>query len=157
MAYNGGVNYLDTDKNRQQRDGRLTILLAFAGCFLASVLAAHLVVPLLQYEVVSECKNLAITAANSLMVDKCREMKANSDKTTIVSHLTPFFYEYVQINRADKEMLMTVKGVGPSLADKILRYRRTEGPFNHPKDLLKLDGVGRKKGATLAAEFNFTE
>ncbi|MFW2367940.1 MAG: ComEA family DNA-binding protein [Desulforhopalus sp.] len=154
LANNCGINHLANDKTRQQRDGRLTILLAFGGCFLAFVLIGYLVVPVLHSRGVSDCKKLTISVANVLMVDSCRERK---DKTTIVSHLTPFFYEDVQINKADKEMLMTVKGVGPSLADKILEYRKTKGPFNNPKDLLNLDGVGRKKGATLATKFNFTQ
>ena len=61
------------------------------------------------------------------------------------------------INSADKDMLMTVDGIGPALADDIIAYRRQFGPFTSSRDLLNLPGIGPKRAAKFAAAFTFTE
>jgi len=49
------------------------------------------------------------------------------------------------INTASKEDLCFIKGVGPSLAQKIIDYRETKGSFRSGKDLEKVSGIGAKK------------
>jgi len=49
----------------------------------------------------------------------------------------------VNINNADKELLMTMKYIGDVLADRIIEYR-TENPFQVPEDIMKVKGVGEK-------------
>lgn len=53
----------------------------------------------------------------------------------------------VDINKADKAGLEAVKGIGPSLAQKILDYRKANGPFKSVDDLENVNGIGP---ATLA-------
>ncbi len=48
----------------------------------------------------------------------------------------------VHINTADAEELSRLPGIGPVLAEKILEYRRTHGPFARPEDLLNVSGIG---------------
>ena len=48
----------------------------------------------------------------------------------------------VNINTADIKQLMTLEGVGRSLAEKIVEYRRTHGAFTKPEQLRKVEGVG---------------
>ena len=48
----------------------------------------------------------------------------------------------VDINRADRGELMMLPGIGPSLADRILDYRETHGPFDGLNDLRKVSGIG---------------
>jgi competence protein ComEA len=48
----------------------------------------------------------------------------------------------VDINRADRGELMMLPGIGPSLADRILDYRGTHGPFDGLNDLRKVSGIG---------------
>lgn len=69
----------------------------------------------------------------------------------------PFFFEAIPINSANKEMLMTVKGIGPSLAESILSYRQRFGPLKSVEDLTKIQGVGTKRAASLAPSLFFGE
>jgi competence protein ComEA len=48
----------------------------------------------------------------------------------------------VNINTADVKALMTLQGVGRSLAEKIVQYRDAHGPFKKATDLRKVEGVG---------------
>ena len=48
----------------------------------------------------------------------------------------------VNINTADVKSLMTLNGVGRSLAEKIVKYRDEHGQFKKPNDLRKVEGVG---------------
>lgn len=144
-------------ENNGPRDGRLTVLLALAGCFLAAIAAGNYVNPLFSSTDLEHCEQLGLSSSGHLLVKNCNDVKGFDDKSRVPSHLTPFFYQPVKINIADREMLETVKGVGPSLAEKILTHRRLVGTFNDPMDLQKLSGVGRKKAEALATEFNFSE
>lgn len=49
---------------------------------------------------------------------------------------------YVNLNRATSKELETLPGIGPALAERIMKSRRTEGPFGKPEDLLRVQGVG---------------
>ena len=53
--------------------------------------------------------------------------------------------EKVDINTADLEALMTLPGIGETLAQRILDYRETHGPFVVPEDLLEVSGIGEKR------------
>jgi competence protein ComEA len=50
----------------------------------------------------------------------------------------------VDINSADLDELMMLEGIGHKLALNIISYRLTNGPFQHPEDLLKVKGFGEK-------------
>jgi competence protein ComEA len=39
--------------------------------------------------------------------------------------------------------LTALGGVGPKLAERIVEYRDTHGPFKKPEDLKKVEGVGK--------------
>jgi competence protein ComEA len=49
----------------------------------------------------------------------------------------------VNINAATKAQLMTLEGVGPTTAKRIIEHRAANGPFTKPDDLAKVDGVGK--------------
>ncbi len=51
----------------------------------------------------------------------------------------------LSINTASNEDLCFIKGVGPSLAQKIIDYREKNGNFHTAKDLEKVPGIGAKK------------
>ncbi len=51
----------------------------------------------------------------------------------------------VNINKASKDQLMTLKGVGNSTADKIIEYRNKEGGFKKIEQLLEVSGIGESK------------
>lgn len=48
----------------------------------------------------------------------------------------------VDINRADKNRLMTLTGIGESRALAIIAYREAHGSFSSPEELIKVDGIG---------------
>jgi competence protein ComEA len=50
----------------------------------------------------------------------------------------------VNINSADSSQLCMLPRVGPSLADRIVTYRKDNGPFKKPEDLMLVQGVGDK-------------
>jgi competence protein ComEA len=62
--------------------------------------------------------------------------------------ITCFAVETIDINSADKETLMTVKGVGETRAEAIINYREKFGPFISVDQLMEVEGIGE---ATLDA------
>ncbi len=48
----------------------------------------------------------------------------------------------VNINTASRKQLMTLPGIGPALADRIIQYREEFGPFPHPACLMEVMGIG---------------
>lgn len=49
--------------------------------------------------------------------------------------------EQVNINKASKEELMTLPGVGESKAEKIITYREQNGGFNSTEDIMQISGI----------------
>ncbi|HEV7503920.1 MAG TPA: helix-hairpin-helix domain-containing protein [Thermoanaerobaculia bacterium] len=50
----------------------------------------------------------------------------------------------VNINSADSSQLSMLPRVGPSVADRIVDYRKDNGPFKKPEDLMLVQGIGEK-------------
>jgi competence protein ComEA len=50
----------------------------------------------------------------------------------------------VNINTADVEELMTLPRVGPVIAQRIVDYRKENGPFTRPAELMNVKGIGEK-------------
>lgn len=48
----------------------------------------------------------------------------------------------VCINSGRIDDLMTLNGVGPKMAEKIIAHRQQNGPFQNPEDIMKVKGVG---------------
>jgi competence protein ComEA len=49
----------------------------------------------------------------------------------------------VNINTADRQVLMTLTGVGEKKADKIIEYREANGFFKTIDELMKVNGIGK--------------
>lgn len=56
----------------------------------------------------------------------------------------------VNINTADASLLDVVPGIGPSIAQAIITYRRENGPFKTVEDLLNVPGIGPKTLSKIA-------
>ncbi|HSP82296.1 MAG TPA: helix-hairpin-helix domain-containing protein, partial [Gillisia sp.] len=50
----------------------------------------------------------------------------------------------VNVNTASKELLSYVSGIGPSLAENIIEYRKSNGSISGRKELLKIPRLGAK-------------
>lgn len=50
----------------------------------------------------------------------------------------------VNLNRANTEEIDQIPGIGPTLAARILDYRKAKGPFLTLEDLQKVPGIGKK-------------
>jgi uncharacterized protein len=50
----------------------------------------------------------------------------------------------VEVNTASKQLLTYVSGLGPSLAENIVKYRNENGPFKSRKELMKVGRMGDK-------------
>ena len=51
----------------------------------------------------------------------------------------------VPINKAGKDALTTLPGIGDLLAQRIIDYREIHGDFTAVEDLLNVEGIGRKR------------
>jgi competence protein ComEA len=53
----------------------------------------------------------------------------------------------IMINRATVKDFESLDGIGPVLANRIITYRKSNGPFTAIEDLLKVPGIGQSKFA----------
>ncbi|MDO4742492.1 MAG: helix-hairpin-helix domain-containing protein [bacterium] len=51
--------------------------------------------------------------------------------------------EIININTADKQQLMTIKGIGEVKAEAIISYRESVGKFKSVEELLQVRGIGK--------------
>jgi len=58
-------------------------------------------------------------------------------RAELLSHRGP-----LDINAATVAELMELPGIGPRLAERIVRYRLQHGPFHSPDELLAVPGIG---------------
>ncbi|HKV10523.1 MAG TPA: helix-hairpin-helix domain-containing protein [Thermoanaerobaculia bacterium] len=55
----------------------------------------------------------------------------------------------VNINSADATQLALLPRVGPSVAQRIVEFRKENGPFKSPDDLMLVRGIGEKTYALI--------
>ena len=51
----------------------------------------------------------------------------------------------VNINKASLEELQAIRGIGPALAERVVKYREDNGRFEKVEDLVKVRGIGEAK------------
>ncbi len=56
-----------------------------------------------------------------------------------------FELKAIPVNRAGEQLLMTVPGIGPELARRIVDQRRRSGRFAAPEELMKVAGIGPRR------------
>lgn len=58
--------------------------------------------------------------------------------------------ERIDINTATAEQLQKLPGIGEALAQAIMEYRETEGPFRSPEEIMKVYGIGQGRYEAIA-------
>lgn len=82
--------------------------------------------------------------ANIESLNLARKLK-DEEKVVIKSVLDNENEEHlININKASKETLKNISGVGEKMADKIIKYRQ-EHPFSTIEELMNIPGLGKKK------------
>ena len=147
------VNVVD---NNRAKDGRLTVVLGLLFALLLFDLAKgyHTSFSAPKQDN-GMCRQLHYLPPDSLALNGCSSAKEGRE--TVSARCSPFLFTAMPINDADKDMLMTIDGIGPALADDILAYRHRFGPFADSTDLQNLPGIGPKREKKFAAVFTFTE
>ena len=52
--------------------------------------------------------------------------------------------EKIEVNSATVEQLQEVPGIGQTLAERIIEFRKEHGPFERVEDLLNVQGIGER-------------
>lgn len=92
---------------------------------------------------------------NNLVIEKNSSELFEQESRKIPLKYLPLFFHPIPVNKAQKEMLMTVKGVGPTMADNIIQYRQQHGPFDNIADLQKVKGIGKSRARHYSSNFHF--
>ncbi len=100
-------------------------------------------------------KQLSVAKPNRLIVENISNTGILPGHNPVPARYTPFFFQPIPINMADKDMLMSVQGIGPAMADTIVTYRHQFGPFKKSFDLQNLKGIGPKRAVKLSKAFTF--
>lgn len=99
-----------------------------------------------------ESVNLAYILSDEMkiVIPKKEIKKANTTKsasivTTSISTTETNEKNKININRATKEELKNLAGIGDSTAEKIIDYREKNGNFNQIEDIKNVSGIGNSK------------
>ena len=65
--------------------------------------------------------------------------------------LAPLFFKPIPINKADEELLITIPGIGPVLAKRIIEFRGQHGRITAIEELDEVKGIGQAKLKILKA------
>jgi competence ComEA-like helix-hairpin-helix protein len=63
----------------------------------------------------------------------------------------------IDVNACNRLELEHLPGIGPKLAERIIQSRDANGPFAHPRDLMRVKGIGQKMYAKMAPYLVFPD
>ena len=111
---------------------------------LTAAILVYLVVSANHVETVSAVVSTGTSGDASSQIVSTEEMSVISTTATTIEKDTMAAGK-INVNTATVEELKTLKGIGDVLAQNIIDYRRTYGPFTKPEDLLEVSGIGEVK------------
>ena len=105
-------------------------------------------------------ERLQVSAEETLIFTVAENVEKHHQPTALNSpgthRFSPFFFQPIAINYCDKTMLMSVKGIGPDLAENIISTRGRQGGFAKPEDLLQIKGIGTARLRKFTPYFSFS-
>ena len=101
--------------------------------------------------VISPLKNLKFAPSDQKLAQNQSQSLSSGNY-----HLAPFFFEKIAINYCDISLLMSIKGIGPSLAESIVAARKKTGGFATANDLLQVKGIGHGRLRQFTPYFDFS-
>ena len=128
-------------KLRGKRDGRFSIVILI-GWFVLFVIVFDRV----------HLDNTSLDTS-SQQLEMSRELLHNVESNS--HNLEIFSFGKIPVNTATVDLLTTVRGIGPKLANTIVQYRKNHGPLSGAGDLIKIKGIGRKRADQFALIFDF--
>ena len=96
-----------------------------------------------QAELVKDGQKIVISRKGDNRNVSGSNMADTSSRSTGASHNGPAQGK-ININSADVNELQKIHGVGPATAEKIIKFRSSNGNFRVIEDLKKVNGIGEK-------------
>lgn len=93
--------------------------------------------------------NTADVQVSAFLSGSSQYQAAEPSVSVATEAVSPVPSAAVNINSADLSQLMTLPGIGQTIAQKIIDYRNANGPFRSISELIYVDGIGEKKLADL--------
>lgn len=145
-------------EDKTPKDGRVIILLLFISCLLGISIAVD-------YQLLSRfvktanpsCAQLDVDDRAVLALKECSSGSYFQSAKNVPVAYRPLYFKPIPINLAGKEMLETVKGIGPAMAERILTYRQLFGPIKGAEDIQNISGIGSKRSSIFSTAFTFEE
>lgn len=81
--------------------------------------------------------------------DSIRTSGLLSPHEAISPEIRPFLFLPVPINSAGSQLLETIPGIGPRLAERIIALRNARNGFHDVAELLDVEGIGPQKFAAI--------
>lgn len=75
--------------------------------------------------------------------------------TEVPAEFTPFFFARVPVNSAGMDVLQTLPGIGPGMAERITEFRTTHGPIRNSETFMRIPGIGSKRYESLQPYISF--
>lgn len=73
----------------------------------------------------------------------------DSSNRSLVKSDAPSPDDPIHLNRASRDALEALDGIGPALSERIVQYRTTQRPFQRVQELQRVRGIGPKTLAEL--------
>ena len=135
----------------KKKDGRLTIVLLMV--FLLLIVVFSNSIWIFDSKYCRRYRYIWMTPNQELHLINAQEDSQYFSKLPMQFY--PLFFQPLPINSTNKELLMTIKGIGPALAETIVIHRKQYGSIMNIDELSRVPGIGEKRGTSLATELVF--